>query len=75
MIAKNYLAENELELPERIVNGYLDFAEEYVKRHVPLTRGLGKTFGFDFASKRKGFVTKCRQNNGCTCQTTRRNRT
>lgn len=36
-IAKNYLTETELESLGRIVNGYLDFAEEYAKRHVPLT--------------------------------------
>ena len=36
-IAKNYLTETELEALGRIVNGYLDFAEEYAKRHVPLT--------------------------------------
>ena len=36
-IAKNYLTENELESLGRIVNGYLDFAEEYAKRQVPLT--------------------------------------
>jgi hypothetical protein len=37
LIAKNYLTESELESLGRIVNGYLDFAEEYAKRHVPLT--------------------------------------
>jgi len=36
-IAKNYLSESELESLGRIVNGYLDFAEEYAKRHIPLT--------------------------------------
>jgi len=36
-IAKNYLTESELESLGRIVNGYLDFAEEYAKRQVPLT--------------------------------------
>jgi len=36
-IAKNYLTESELASLGRIVNGYLDFAEEYAKRHVPLT--------------------------------------
>jgi len=36
-IAKNYLKEDELESLGRIVNGYLDFAEEYAKRHIPLT--------------------------------------
>ncbi|NDW13160.1 cell filamentation protein Fic [Bacteroides sp. 214] len=36
-IAKNYLTESELESLGRIVNGYLDFAEEYAKRRKPLT--------------------------------------
>jgi len=36
-IAKNYLTEEELASLGRIVNGYLDFAEEYAKRQVPLT--------------------------------------
>ena len=36
-IAKNYLTESELESLGRIVNGYLDFAEEYAKRRMPLT--------------------------------------
>ena len=36
-IAKNYLTESELESLGRIVNGYLDFAEEYAKRKIPLT--------------------------------------
>jgi hypothetical protein len=36
-IAKNYLTESELESLGRIVNGYLDFAEEYAKRQTPLT--------------------------------------
>jgi hypothetical protein len=36
-VAKNYLTESELESLGRIVNGYLDFAEEYAKRHIPLT--------------------------------------
>jgi hypothetical protein len=36
-IAKNYLTETELESLGRIVNGYLDFAEEYAKRHMPLS--------------------------------------
>jgi hypothetical protein len=37
LIAKNYLTESELESLGRIVNGYLDFAEEYAKRQIPLT--------------------------------------
>jgi len=36
-IAKNYLTESELKSLGRIVNGYLDFAEEYAKRQIPLT--------------------------------------
>ncbi|MDR3269745.1 MAG: virulence RhuM family protein [Tannerella sp.] len=36
-IAKNYLTETELESLGRIVNGYLDFAEEYAKQRKPLT--------------------------------------
>ena len=36
-IAKNYLTESELGSLGRIVNGYLDFAEEYAKQQIPLT--------------------------------------
>jgi hypothetical protein len=36
-VAKNYLTESELESLGRIVNGYLDFAEEYAKQRIPLT--------------------------------------
>jgi hypothetical protein len=36
-IAKNYLTEGELDSLGRIVNGYLDFAEEYAKQQIPLT--------------------------------------
>ena len=36
-IAKNYLTETELQSLGRIVNGYLDFAEEYAQKHIPLT--------------------------------------
>ena len=36
-IAKNYLTGSELESLGRIVNGYLDFAEEYAKQRIPLT--------------------------------------
>jgi hypothetical protein len=36
-VAKNYLTESELESLGRIVNGYLDFAEEYAKQQIPLT--------------------------------------
>jgi len=37
VIAKNYLTESELESLGQIVNGYLEFAENYAKRHIPLT--------------------------------------
>jgi len=37
LVAKNYLKQSELESLGRIVNGYLDFAEEYAKRQTPLT--------------------------------------
>lgn len=36
-VAKNYLSESELASLGRIVSGYLDFAEEYAKRKIPLT--------------------------------------
>jgi hypothetical protein len=36
-IAKNYLTETELESLGRIVNAYLDLAEDRAKRHIPLT--------------------------------------
>ena len=36
-VAKNYLTASELDSLGRIVNGYLDFAEEYAKRQIPLT--------------------------------------
>lgn len=38
-IAKNYLKENELESMGRIVNAFLDLAEDRAKRHVPMTMG------------------------------------
>jgi hypothetical protein len=37
VVAKNYLKENELESLGRIVNAYLDLAEDRAKRHVPMT--------------------------------------
>jgi hypothetical protein len=37
VIAKNYLNQQELESLGRIVNGYLDIAEEYAKQRIPLT--------------------------------------
>jgi len=36
-VAKNYLTEAELESLGRIVNAYLDLAEDRAKRHVPMT--------------------------------------
>ena len=36
-IAKNYLTETELESLGRIVNAYLDLAEDRPKRHIPMT--------------------------------------
>ena len=35
--AKNYLTETELESLGRIVNAYLDLAEDRAKRHIPMT--------------------------------------
>ncbi|MBW1670358.1 MAG: virulence RhuM family protein, partial [Deltaproteobacteria bacterium] len=37
-IAKNYLAKDELESLGRIVNAYLDLAEERAKRKIPMAR-------------------------------------
>ncbi len=37
VIAKNYLKENELEMLERMVNAYLEFAEGRAKLHIPMT--------------------------------------
>jgi hypothetical protein len=36
-VAKNYLSKSELESLTLIINGYLDFAEEYAKQRIPLT--------------------------------------
>lgn len=36
-IAKNYLSENEMNLLDRMVSAYLDFAESMTLRHIPLT--------------------------------------
>lgn len=36
-IAKNYLRENELEAMGRIVNSFLDVAEDMANRHIPMT--------------------------------------
>ena len=37
VIAKNYHKENELEMLERMVNAYLEFAEGRAKLHIPMT--------------------------------------
>ena len=37
VIAKNYLNEDELDSLERLVNAYLEFAENAAKRHIPMT--------------------------------------
>ena len=37
VIAKNYLKEDELEMLERLVNAYLEFAESRAKLHIPMT--------------------------------------
>ena len=37
VIAKNYLKEDELEMLERMVNAYLEFAESRAKHHIPMT--------------------------------------
>jgi hypothetical protein len=37
VIAKNYLSKDELKSLELIVSGYLDFAEDYANRRLPLT--------------------------------------
>jgi hypothetical protein len=37
IIAKNYLKEQEMESLGRIVNAYLDLAEDRAKRHIPMT--------------------------------------
>ena len=36
-VAKNYLSETELESLGRIVNAYLDLAEDRAKKHIPMT--------------------------------------
>ena len=37
VIAKNYLKDDELEMLERLVNAYLEFAESRAKLHIPMT--------------------------------------
>ena len=37
VIAKNYLSEDELDSLERLVNAYLELAENAAKRHIPMT--------------------------------------
>lgn len=36
-VVKNYLQKNELQSPGRIVNAYLDLAEDRAKRKIPMT--------------------------------------
>ena len=36
-IAKNYLSEKEISSLERLVSGYLDFAESMALRNIPMT--------------------------------------
>lgn len=43
-IAKNYLKKDELESLGRIVNAYLDLAEERAKRKIPMTMQHVLTF-------------------------------
>lgn len=37
VVAKNYLKDDELEMLERMVNAYLEFAESRAKMHIPMT--------------------------------------
>jgi len=37
VVAKNYLTKEELKSLERIVTMYLDYAEDQVERHIPMT--------------------------------------
>ena len=37
IVAKNYLTEDELDSLERLVNAYLEYAENQAKRHIPMT--------------------------------------
>ena len=37
VVAKNYLKTEELEMMERMVNAYLEFAESRAKLHIPMT--------------------------------------
>ena len=37
VIAKNYLTDDELEILERLVNAYLEFAESRARLHIPMT--------------------------------------
>ena len=47
-VAKNYLAENELDSLNRIVNRYLDYAEDQARRHKPMqmVEWIAKLNGF-----------------------------
>jgi hypothetical protein len=42
-VAKNYLSNEELQSLSLIVSGYLDFAEQYAKRKIPLTWRIGQS--------------------------------
>ena len=49
-IGKNYLTEEELQLLERLVSSYLDFAEMQTIRHIPMTMA-------DWETRLNGFLT------------------
>ncbi|MDO4573507.1 MAG: RhuM family protein, partial [Clostridia bacterium] len=49
-IAKNYLSGDELDQMERIVSAYLDMAEMFATRHVPMTMA-------DWETRLNGFLT------------------
>ena len=49
-IAKNYLKEEELESMGRLVNAFLDLAEDRAKRHIPMTME-------DWEERLNGFLT------------------
>ena len=46
-IAKNYLKEEELESMGRLVNAFLDLAEDRAKRHIPMTKRIDKFLDSD----------------------------
>ena len=49
-VGKNYLTQEELQLLERLVSSYLDFAEMQTLRHIPMTME-------DWESRLNGFLT------------------